>query len=202
MFRQKKYHFLMVMILAFWTIRCGKGGKSSDVILSISPGTPNVITVDYKLDETTTIKAPWYAFNINVANNSDETVTILSIQLNVRLANANGSTTPTSILISPSSANFDVACGGTVTQKIEYTDMGMYLPGESKAITLTFRGTLDPACPTINPITPLFYAGNNPNPSGTNPNYTYIVQMKAIGWFGTLTAPTERLDASSYFSTN
>lgn len=203
MTRQKIVTILAGLILSFWTIRCGSGGKSSDIHFSIAPGTPAVITTDYKLNDSQTVTAPWYAFRVTITNGSDETLSILNLTLNVTLIDSTGNQSTGTIAINPSAANFTLVCGTDTSVQIEYNDFGEWAPGESKQVSLTYHGTLPGTCPTVNTTFPILYAGGNPQSTDpNNPAYNYIVELVPNGWFGTLANPQERLQASYYFSTN
>lgn len=202
MLRQNLYRILVGLIIGLWTVSCGNTGKSASVDIVVTPSQPSVITGNYKVNDSLTVTAPWFAFQATVTNNSDTTVTIIGLQLTTTAISSNGVPITSTGTIDPSSSNFTLACGTAgATQQITYTDFGQYAPGESKPLTLTYRGPPG-SCGTIPDIVPLLYLGNNPSTASGAVSYNYSVQLTPIGWFGTINAPVDRLTKTVYFSTH
>jgi|GEM_PF-2597491 len=204
MMRHHKYSILVAILLGLWTVRCGSAGKAAQVNMSVIPGQPSVITADFQLNSSTTISNPWYAFQMNITNNSDETVTIIALQLHVTATRVDGSTITKDLTISPSMYNETVDCGGGVTDQVNFTDFGMYpADGVTRQISLTPRNTTTVCGSAFTPLTPLLYAGSNPSKNNDHVmNYTFTVQLSPAGWFGTITAPDTRFDKIVLFTTN
>jgi hypothetical protein len=203
MLQFKSVRVLLAALLCFWTIRCGNAGKSSDIHLSVAPGQPVVINTPYTLNTNTVINAPWFAFVLTVTNDSDTTMTILNLTLHVTARLPNGTQIAGDVTMDPSSGNFTEACSATVTQAITYTDMGEYAPGESSTIKLDYRGIIGGGCTQPATLHPTLYAGSLPVVTNNgNGVYNYTIEVTPNGWFGTINAPTDRLNVHYYFSTN
>lgn len=203
MLRHNKISILAAVFLGLWTVRCGSPGKSSQVSMTVVPGQPPVITADFQYNPTTTITAPWYAFQVNVTNNSDETVTIIALQLHVIGQRSDGTPVTKDITISPSMYDFTQTCGDGTTQQVNFTDFGMFAGnGGSGQLSLTPRDISTVCGAAWTPRTPLLYAGGNPSKTADHvQSYSYTVQLTPAGWFGTVTAPDQRFEKMIMFGT-
>lgn len=201
MMRHHKFSILAALLVGLWSARCGSAGKSSQITMSVIPGQPNVITADFPYNATTTISAPWYAFQVNVHNGSDETITIIALQLHVTGMRADGTVVSKDIVISPTMYNYTANCGST-TQEVDFSDFGEFAPNATGQLSLTPRNVTTICGGAITPQIPLLYAGGNPSKNGDHVlNYSYTVQMSPAGWFGTHNAPDQRLDKVVIFGT-
>lgn len=195
---------LVLLGLGLWTIRCGSAGKSSQISMSVVPGQPNVITADFQYNSTTTISAPWFPFQVSVHNGSDETVTIIALQLHVIGTRADGTSVTKDITVSPTMYNFTATCSGGTTQEVDFSDFGEIAANTTSQLTLTPRNITSLCGTAISGplLTPLLYAGGNPSKTSDHVlNYSYTVQLTPAGWFGTHNAPDQRFDKVLVFGT-
>jgi len=177
--------------------------QSNMVDVVVNPTSPAIITADFQLNSTTTIKAPWFANTITLNNNSNKPVTIIAVQYLVTAKRADGTSITKDITISPSMYNFTASCADGRTEEVNFTDFGMFAPGQSGRLSLAPRNVVTVCGSPFTPIAPLLYVGGNPsrNIDGVT-DYTYSVEMKPIGWFGTVNEPDSRFDKSVIFTTN
>jgi hypothetical protein len=169
--------------------------KSEKVDIAVAPSSPIVIDADLNLQKSV-IRAPWFATSINLTNNSDEPVTVMEVQYKV--TDANSPKFPRIISVSPSIYNFTEACSGGGTQKVNFTDFGVYEPGQTSLLTLTYRGVLGTGCPSVPLLNPNIYASD----AAVEGEHELNVEMHLIGWFGTLSEPTTRFEKVINFKTN
>lgn len=204
---RRAFHFGTCLLAGWMTASCGNNGMSSQVSIIVTPNQPPVITGNF-IHNNTTIQAPWFQFNATVNNNSTSPVTIIGLQLNVSGTRSDGTTVMKTINILPSDYNYTMTCNNATTAQIQFTDFGQFAPGQSGSLQLIyqFKNTLPLDC-TGNGQTPdipiaTLYAGGNPNQTTDHvTSFTFSVQMQPMGWFGTRTAATQRLENFVFFST-
>jgi hypothetical protein len=187
-------------ILLFGVLSCSKG-ESSKVKLTITPGSPMVFDYDYTIidigdptdaddDVTTIIKAPWYKYGFTIVNKSDKSVTVLNLKSTVTAMDKTGKFVKAEGTIDLTG----LPKSGSDTQ----TAIGVIPPGETLTnLTLQYWDP-DLAVPAFVPFAANFLMDGLPKDI---PGFSYSVQVDIMGWFGTATAPEERLEVSTYFST-
>lgn len=195
---------LLLFLIVFVNLQCSGKEKSSQVSVSIDPDVPIVITGDFTIG-TKTVKSPWFSFQTNITNNSNETVTIMAIELEITAMSTTGGFIINKTTITPSdfSAKFACPAPSETILNLTFTDFGEYLAGESKPLFVQYRGTDVATCAGADtPISPVaIYVGGNPSIDGGATDYSYSVQATVIGWFGGVTSPTDRFSQEIYFTT-
>lgn len=186
---------------------CGNKSESDQVDVYVIPTQPVVITSDFNIPGGQSVTAPWFSFNVEVANNSPDPVTVMSITVNVT-ATATGGGPPLTATanLSPSTNTITLNCNNATTVPLTFTSFGTIPAGSVQYLSLIYSGPALPAdCDGISPnlSNPTFYVGGNPKVGGTGgaTSYNYSVQVQPVGWFGTLTSPTGRFTKSIYITT-
>lgn len=200
---KRLFHFGACILALVSATSCGNQGPASQVSFFINPSEPPVITGNFQVGNNV-IQAPWFGFTVTVTNNSNDTVTIIGIQLNVNGTRADGSIVSKTVTISPSDYNFSLACAGGASAEIQFNDFGEIGPGQTLPLGLYYRGgALPTGCGNPNQTTAvIMYAGPGPSPTADQViSYVYNVQMIPLGWFGTASQPDNRLDKQVYFTT-
>jgi len=184
----------LISFLPFGLLSCGgDAGKSSKTTISILPDRPIVITASLK---DPPVAAPWFRFQVKVQNDSDEPLTIISLQIRVR-AYINGTLQEVTGAFDPSSFKPPSSSAAVCT----YTSFGIIPAGGSLTLTpKLFNGTTSADCNSLGAV---FYAQSNPkdssDPNGPPPRY--VVTVEPLGWFGDESNPTDRYTKSFQFST-
>ncbi|MES2855166.1 MAG: hypothetical protein V4692_04860 [Bdellovibrionota bacterium] len=83
---------LAVLTLLGTTTSCGKK-RSDDVTFTLNPSRPVIIEAGFKfpddtattdIDESLTVTGPWYKYRFSIKNNASDTVTIVSIESEIK----------------------------------------------------------------------------------------------------------------------
>lgn len=192
---------IMIAVLLFSTLTsCGNNNSKSDKAkISIIPGKPIVITADTKIGDKE-IPAPWFNFRASMSNNSDTTVTIIALELEITGVGKTGTTTTGKAGFVATDFNETIqylAPGATAPVNVEckYRYFAQLDPSTSSELKLMGAASV---CGTP---TPVFYIGNNPTGPDNAPNYRYTVKIKPLGWFGTYDLPTDRFEKTQTFYT-
>jgi hypothetical protein len=191
----KYFTMTMLLAMAMGTLSCGKKTKSDGARITLNPKRPVVITGKFSFDNNGSIVeviGPWFKYNINVENKTDEEFVIVSAQLEITGVDGYGGFSTVKTTFDPSQSNFS-----TETLVCAYSTFGTWLPDEEKPVLST---SATPACnfPAGTAVT--FFASGNPDP-GTSQNFHYQGKLKLVGWFGTYTDATDRFEKTIYFTT-
>lgn len=209
---EKMLRVLLVMLATVSVVQCSsKDGKSQQVEVTVDPENPIVITGDSKDNLGNEIAAPWIKFRVHISNQSNSPVTIIGIQMKVtRVGDISG--TPLETSFTASNLNYSLETGDTCS----YGSFGTLGPNEAD----TLRGILDPPVTNecagfefaTNPGTATqaekdetlatFFAGDLPTTEDeSKANYRYKVELKPLGWFGTIDDQQDRFDRTIIFYT-
>ncbi len=151
------------------------------------PETPIVITASIEGAEGK--EAPWFGFRVNIDNQSDQTIELVALQLDITGQGNGGQLTTATVAFDPSQADFtlnDLQC--------EYTTFGTWGPGIKRDIGVIAHGL----CPGGGLQ---FFTGGNPKgPNGNN--FRYRVKAKPLGYFiDSAGNPDDRFEKFKYFFT-
>lgn len=154
---------------------------STNVAMRTVPNEPIVITGDLQAGKT--VKAPWFAFQLQMTNASTQPLTIVAVTVNVSDVSSSWQHV---VSFAPSDSDY-----ATQNDRCTYDTSYDVIPPDGKPhmLTVTYQGT-DSNC--LSSITPTMYVGNN-MPSKNN-QYNYTVMVQPQGWYGTATNPGERFD--------
>ena len=195
--------FALILGIGLVNTQCGSKAKSAKVSVDISPDVPIVITGDLKIG-TRTVKAPWFAFQATLTNDSNETVTVMAIEMTITAVSTSGAFITNQVTVTPGDFSVSYTCPNNpeITLQLTFTDFGEYLAGESKQLFVQYRGIDISTCTgSDTPAAVKFYIGNNPSLAAGAADYSYSVQATVVGWFGGVSNPTDRFSKDLYFST-
>ena len=201
--QKKLLWFVLIVAVGFVNTQCGSKSKAANVSIDIAPDVPIVITGDLKIG-TRTVKAPWFSFQATLTNDSNETVSIMAIEMNITAVSTTGSFMTSQVTVTPTDFTTSFPCTNLTdtTLQLTFTDFGEYLPGESKLLYVQYRGADASTCTgSDTPFNVKFYIGGNPSLASGAADYSYSVQATVIGWFGGVSTPTDRFSKDLYFST-
>lgn len=184
---------LISISVALGLASCGGAkGKSASLGVSIIPERPIVITGNGVSFTGTVITAPWFGFSVTMTNPTDEPITIIGLQMEVSSLDSNGEVVTTTFTSTP--AEFNRPYGDSISCT-HYT-FGT-IPANTTTdtpLSVTLSGV--PECTAI----PVFTPSGIPSGPSKN-NFYYKVKIKPLGWFGTYTTPSDRLEKFKYFTT-
>jgi hypothetical protein len=161
----------------------GGSGKSNSITVTVVPETPIVINANAKIDGKD-FEGPWYSFNVNITNSSDEPLTIVALKLESTQTDSTGLVTKVEHNFIP--GDFDHTEGDGATQiQCVFTDFGTIPAGQTQGLILGPVNT--PACTKI---IPTFVAGAN-KAGRDGKSFRYRVKIVPIGWFGTAYDPND-----------
>jgi len=195
--------FLLLFVIGFANTQCGGKTKMSQVKVELEPKVPIVITGDLTIG-TRIVKAPWFSFQLNITNDSTETVSIMAISLEITAVSINGGFIVVENTITPSDSSVKYKCPGTETTiTLSFTDFGEYLAGESKPLFVKYRGADAASClNSDDPLSPVtIYVGGNPSEDSGAIDFSYSVQATVVGWFGGVNSPSDRFSKELFFNT-
>ena len=124
---QKNYYSLGWLIaLALTTTQCGgEEGTSSEVELSCRPCNPVVINSNLTITDADgddlIIIAPWFEFGYNIENDSDNTLVLVTFQMDISTVN-NSALAESTFNIDPNNANPERTVLATVLSGEEFPD--------------------------------------------------------------------------------
>jgi hypothetical protein len=195
--------------LMIWSAACGNDGLSSQVTITVTPSRPVVISANYTLSGGAVVTQPWFAFEVNVSNNSSETVIIVAIQLTVTGISPNGQLVPVTTAIGTSTLTQTITCNSNPPTSLALVPEPTFVPVAPGTSANLQIGYTPAACPTGSTTTvPTsavadFFAGNNPDPATKAViNYFYQVTLVPEGYFAAdgVTADS-RLQLQTTFAT-
>jgi hypothetical protein len=174
------------LILLLISVSAHAGPTLSDQVdVSVLPDKPIVITGDTTDGKGQTIRGPWFQTRFRLTNNSSQPVTVVAISYTIESARDTvvGS-------FAANDFNFSTECNGKSVMT-NYTDFGVFLPGDSGSFRLISRGDCDAT------TMPVFFFGS----LSSQDRYVYTVHIHLQGWFGTYDNPTDSLKKDLTFQT-
>ncbi len=184
-----------------FTLGCSGKTKSDGASIEINPERPIVIGASIKIgSDETEIVGPWFKFTVPFDNQTDEIITVVSVQTEVTGTSENGRFETVDGTYDPSTNNYS-----TDFIECNYRHYGEFAPKNRATGSPTTDDLLHLASGGGNPTgcatgTVTFYAQGNPDP-GTGGSYNFSGKLKVVGWFGTYENPTDRFEKTVYFST-
>lgn len=186
---QRIKHLFVCALIPLSLAQCGKDGKSSQVKLEIRPGEPIVIDSPTKVDGTDAL-GPWFVFDVYATNESDETVTIVAMKLEITIVNEFGVEQRYDYTFAPSTKDTSVTDTSGAEIQCSYTKYAELAPNASGYFELDLNND----CPAYRGFKPV----GLPKVSGS---FRYRAKITPQGWFGPYTKANDRFERSYTFFT-